>query len=787
MRGWQLVLRLFWGLLALAVMANTAGIGSEPSAANTETQTALGISVVYRANTFAEQVAQLKALGVPAVMVRLETLPSKGEWQEAIETLEASGVEWWLCLEGLPLCDGWVSAPDQFRLQGNAEGVYTVRMPVDTPKTLVALSPADTPHLQTLSQLELSEGRAQIALGGTEQSVLLLYPYLKKALPDLWEGWDRYRDQLFALLKVRAPKQGFKGWVIASPWTPLSLSVFPTSPVARAEWHAYLKARYPQLVDLETAWQISGSFKDHATASTLIPLWRGARGVPFLVAPDSSVDPVEVEAPKSQFWSDYRLFLATRWQSLIRNLETALRSYTPDVNLFCLHPPTANEPEMSLLYQELRNALWLPQESSARWRTLMVLEAFQATRHPNPLAMVCLEGAHLPSERATLLQHTARELGYSAVFWQIAPDGSVSSEWWNALKSTDSAPESPQFVPFPRALWSLTSIQKFRLGWWVPLDPAPNLNLLGWGFEVAGFWRVVEVQQTDKAGNLIVEPQFEIYLWSPEGEREVVLRRVDKSPLSALDLNGQEVKLDVRGDLVRFRLGTTPVRLRGFAMLPYCESALSLWSQRVQELLKRTGSQPPEALKFQWENALEVYRKDREQGYAMVRSVWLDIERAFQPYRWLEVEQAGTRTLGIARPDPALSGGASWVFSSLMPSAEYQVRFKVRLRVAGSHTLWLALRLPASGSVEWQVHQETQGEQPVAQGTVELSPDRATSPYADQFAWLPIGTFGAQPGDYLLTLRWLPADQPSVFSAEWDALLIAPAGITPRGILPPSF
>ncbi len=779
--------RLLMGLLALAMMGNTAGRASEPPAHKTEAQTVLGISVVYRPDTFAEQIAHLKTLGVPAVMVRLESLPNKERWQEAMDILEASGMDWWLCLEGLPKCDGWVSAPDQFRLQGNAEGTYTVHMPADTPRTLVAVSPIDTPHLQTTSLLELSEGRAQMALGGTEQSVLLLYPYLRKVLPDLWEGWDRYRDQLFALLKARPPKQGFKGWVITSPWSALSLSGFPTSPVARAEWHAYLKARYPQLVDLETAWQISGSLKDHATASTLIPLWRGTRGVPLLVAPDSADAPLEVETPKSQFWSDYRLFLATRWQSLIRNMETALRAYTPEANLFCLRPPTAHEPEMSLLYQELRSALLLPQESTSRWRTMMVLEAFQATRQPNALTLLCLEGTHLPSERATLLQHTARELGYSGVFWHVAPNSPLSQEWWNALKSTDSPPESPQFVPFPRALWSMTSVQKFRLGWWVPQDPAPNLNLLAWGFETVGFWRVVEVQQTDKAGNLIVEPQVEIFLWSPEGEREVVLRRADRNPLNAFDLNGQEVKLEVRGEMVRFRLGATPVRLRGFAMLPYCESALNLWSQRVQELLKRAGTQPPESLKFQWENALEVYRKDREQGYALVRSVWLDIERAFQPYRWLEAEQASARTVGTIRADPALSGGASWVFSSLMPSAEYQMRFKVRLRVAGSHTLWLALRLPVSGSVEWQVHQEAMGEQPLAQGTVELSPDRATSAYADQFAWLPLGTFGAQPGDYWVTLRWLPADQPSVFSAEWDALLIAPAGITPRGILPPSF
>ncbi len=748
----------------------------------------LGVGIVFQAERFVDQIAHLKAIGVPAVLVRLEWLPNREHWQMLVDTLESSGMEWWLCLEGLPRCDGWLCAPDQFRLQGNSEGVYSVQLPPDTPHTLLALSPADSPHLQALYQLNLGAGRAVFAQSDTDQSVLLLYPYLRKVMPDLWEGWNRYRDRLFAILKARPPKQGFKGWLIASEWTSLSLAVFPESQLARAEWQAFLKTRYPEIVDLENAWNISGAFKDHAHASELIPLWRGLRGLPFLVSPKDPNITFEVETRRSRFWNDYQHFLATRWQSLVNALQTALHAHTPDAQLLVLHKPS--ESELEPFPQGVQNALFLPRSSLAHWQTSLVLSAFQATRGAQRLSLVCIEGADLTPERATLVQRTARELGIPLLFWQMPAEPALSHEWWQTVQQNDTPPETPQFIPFPRALWGLTSIQKFRTGWWIPLDPAEGYNLLAWGFEIGGFWRVVEVQQLDREGNLVATPQVELYLWSVEGEQEIVLRRLDRNPLSAIDLNGQEVRLNVRGDTVRFTLGTTPIRIRGFAMLPYCESAIEHWSQRVQELFKRTGSQLPEALKFRWENAQTVYRRDREQGFAQIRSAWLEIERAYQPYRWLEVENATVRTVGMARPDPALSGGASWVVDTLLPPPEFLVRYKVRLRVAGAHTLWLSLRIPPSGNggtVEWQLVRETESEQTPVQGTAELKEERAVARYADQFAWIPLGSFSAQPGDYLLTLRWIPENKNPPYSAEWDALLIAPAGITPRTILPPPF
>jgi hypothetical protein len=109
----------------------------------------------------------------------------------------------------------------------------------------LAVSPREAPYLRLSTVLELSNGRALTAIGDTAESVLLLYPLRPNALPDLWDDWDAYRDALLSLLRHRAPTRGFRGWLLQSDWDILSVSTLPTSPLAQAEWQAYLRRATP--------------------------------------------------------------------------------------------------------------------------------------------------------------------------------------------------------------------------------------------------------------------------------------------------------------------------------------------------------------------------------------------------------------------------------------------------------------------------------------------------------------------------------------------------------------
>jgi len=755
---------------------------AQPSKSHT-----LGVVLDYPAGDLAAQLSQLKAQGVQEVVIRLDALPSREAWQSLLETAEASGLEWRLWLASLPRTDGWTIAPERYRMAGNADGVYTLIAP-DATRLMLAVSPRETPYLRLSSLLELSNGRATTAIGDTAESVLLLYPLRKNAMPDLWDGWDAYRDALLHLLTHRAPKQGFRGWLLQSDWDILSVSTLPTSPLAQAEWLAHLKTRYPDLTELERAWDTSTKLERHEQATWLMPLWREGRGLPYLVAPDESVKPQELDPNRSRFWDDWRAFLAERWRVLLAGLRTMLTRHTPNAEFTVLQ--TAPDPaELPLpdafADPQLPLGWYLPAARRDQWRTQLLLETLRRERTLEPLSTLIAEWAADDAERASLFQTFAREMGIERVYWR----GRVPEEAWRTLTQTDAPPDAPTLQPFPATLWGLTEIRRYRSGWWAP-SAQPDLQPLLWGFEIHGFQKATEVRTLDAQGKLDITRQLELCLWVDEGEREITLRCFDRAPLTAFDLNGQAVRLDVRGDRVRLRVGATPVRIRGFQSEPICETSIEAWTARVGDLFKRgnpTG-QDAQVLKFNFDNALGIYRRNPSQGFALLRTNWFEFERAFQPYRWIEAESARQHEFGTVRRDPALSGAATLWLNTPMPIESASATYAFSLREAQAYTLWLAVRGVPSGSVEWQVAPAGEAEaSATAEGTAMLLAERAVARYADQCYWLPLGTATLKAGEYRLTLRWKPSASQPPYYAEWDAILIAPPSVQPKHILPPMY
>ncbi|BCW95962.1 MAG: hypothetical protein KatS3mg018_1444 [Fimbriimonadales bacterium] len=747
----------------------------------------LGVAVDYRADGFAERLRQLKAQGVGEVVIQLPSLPSREEWRGLVEAAEQSGLGWRLWLTNLPRTEGWTVAPERYRLMGNADGVYTLALP-DATRVLLTVSPRETPFLRLNTVLELSNGRAITAIGDTAESVLLLYPLRRDALPDLWDGWDAYRDGLLALLHERAPKQGFRGWLLQSDWDILSLSTLPTSPLAQAEWRAYLQTRYPDLTELERAWDASTKLEQHEQATRLTPLWREGRGLPYLIALDDSIKPQELDPNRSRFWDDWRAFLLERWRALVSGLRQTLTRHTPDADFTVIQsaPDPAELPIPDAFADPQTPVGWqMPAAARDGWRTQLLLETLRRERTLEPLTMLILEWAGEDAERASLFQTFAREMGVERVYWR----GNLPETTWRALQQTDAPPDTPALQPFPITLWGLTETRRYRSGWWVP-SAQPDLQPLLWGFEIHGFQRATEVRTLDAQGKMEITRQLELCLWVDEGEREITLRRFDRAPLTAFDLNGQAVPLEARGERVRLRVGATPVRIRGFQSEPICETSVEGWIARVGELFKQgnpTG-QDAQVLKFNFDNALSVYRRNPSQGFPLIRTNWFEFERAFQPYRWLEAESARLHEFGTVRRESAASGGATLWLNTPLPIESASATYTFAVRETQAYTLWLAVRGAPAGSVEWQaIPADSPEATPVAEGAATLSAERAVARYADQYYWLPLGNAPLKAGEYRLTLRWKPSAPQPPHATEWDALLIAPPGIQPKHFLPPAY
>lgn len=748
----------------------------------------LGVAIDYQPEAFAARLATLQAQGVEEVVVRLRGLPAPKAWDALIESVERTGLRWRLWLADLPRTDGWTIAPERYRLPGNPEGVYPIAI-ADATRVLVLVSPRDVPLIRLQTMLELTGGRTTAVVGDTAESVLLLYPQRRAALPDLWEGWDAYRDNLLRLLKRRAPRTGFQGWLVQSDWDAVSLSTIALSALAQAEWGAYLKTRYPDLVELERAWDLGVQMPSHESAARLIPLWREGRGLPFLIALDGSLRPSEVNSLRSKFWDDWHAFLRTRWQQLLGGLRDALRTHTPNAEFAVVQtaPNPAELPiPMGFFEPQLPSGWLLPAAWRSAWRTQLLQESFRRERENDPMALVVLQWAGDTAERASLFQNFAREMGIERIFW-LAEGVDIPQEVWKTLRDTDIPPEMPAFQPFPITMWGLTQVQRYRSGWWVPSDQ-PDLQPLLWGFEIHGFQRGTEVRTLDAQGNLTITRQLELCLWVEEGEREITLRRFDRAPLTAFDLNGMPVRLEVRGDFVRLRVGTTPVRIRGFQTEPVCETSVEHWTQRVATLQKRgnPAGQDVQVLRFNFDNALNLYRRNPAQGFGLVRTNWFEFERAYMPYRWIEAENARQHEFGTVRRDKAVSGGATLWLGAPFPSQGASATYSLTIRETGNYTLWLAVRGIPTGSVAWQIVPNTENAKPIAEGMSPLSEGQVVSRYADQCYWLVIGSAALPAGEYRLRLRWQPAvnTQPPHY-AEWDVIFVAPTGIQPKHVLPP--
>ncbi|MGQ9656286.1 MAG: hypothetical protein ACUVV1_00095, partial [Fimbriimonadales bacterium] len=775
-----LTVALACAALALPAPAQESGAQqSELPRPTTQRTHILGIALDYPADDFAERLSQLRAQGVEEVVIRLTSLPDSAQWRALVEAAETSGLAWRLWLVNLPRAEGWTVAPERYRIAGNADGVYTLAVP-DASRLLLTVSPREAPYLRLSTVLELSNGRAITAIGDTAESVLLLYPLRTHALPDLWDGWDAYRDALLRLLRQRAPQKGFRGWLLQSDWDIVSLSTLPTSPLAQAEWLAYLKTRYPDLTELERAWDTSTKLERHEQVVQLMPLWREGRGLPYLIALDGSVKPQELDPNRSRFWDDWRAFLLERWRTLARGLQEALARHAPTAE-FAIVQTAPNPAELptpeSFADPQLPTGWWMPAARRDQWRTQLLLETLRRERTLPPLTTLVLEWGEDDAERASLFLTFAREMGIERVFWH----GRMPETAWRTLQQTDTPPDMPALQPFPITLWGLTEIRRYRSGWWVP-SAKPDLQPLLWGFEIHGFQSSTEVRTLDAQGKLEITRQLELCLWVDAGEHEITLRRFDRAPLTAFDLEGQPVPLDVRGDRVRLRVGTTPVRIRGFLSEPICETSVEAWIARVEDLIKRgnpTG-QDAQVLKFNFDNAQSIYRRNPSQGFPLVRANWFEFERAFQPYRWLEAESARAHEFGTVRRDNAMSGGATLWLNTPLPLEGASATYTFTLRDAQPYTLWLSVRGVPSGSVEWQVAPAADSESPpLAEGTALLTAERAVAQYADQCYWLPLGAAPLKAGDYRLTLRWKPLTPQPPHYTEWDAILIAPPGIQP--------
>jgi hypothetical protein len=157
------------------------------------------------------------------------------------------------------------------------------------------------------------------------------------SLPDLWNGFDGYRDRLLPYLEAIKFGVGLRFYL-----DPLARhlamnqdadALVPDSDAFRLEWESYLTKNYSGPDDVKTHWLLTDSFKSIAELARLIPLWSRDRGLPYLFDP-ANKRVYRVQQSDSLFsywWTDYQQWRNQSIGYYMNGLADTLKHQVADV------------------------------------------------------------------------------------------------------------------------------------------------------------------------------------------------------------------------------------------------------------------------------------------------------------------------------------------------------------------------------------------------------------------------------------------------------------------------
>ncbi len=157
-------------------------------------------------------------------------------------------------------------------------------------------------------------------------------------LPNLWDGFDRYRDGLLALLGQVKLGKGFRFFLDALP-PDLALReegrrLVPSGGGFRMEWAAWLARKYRHVDALHTAWGLpERDLRKVEEAASLLPLWSGGKGIPAFYdrATGKRLKAAAAIQDNSAFWDDLQAFKAESVRGYMNALADVLKREVADV------------------------------------------------------------------------------------------------------------------------------------------------------------------------------------------------------------------------------------------------------------------------------------------------------------------------------------------------------------------------------------------------------------------------------------------------------------------------
>lgn len=671
--------------------------------------------------------------------------------------------------------------------------------------------------------------------------IALLFPHKslpvtnEGSLPDIWSGFDDYRDHILsALSKIKLGK-GFRFFD-----DPLGRRIgllgesdymIPDSSTFNLEWEGYITRKYPNVEDARIAWGIGDALKTHRELARLIPLWANTRGIPFLHDIQTrKTYRLALDGSQSRWWQD---FLECRNESILYHMNALadlLKSQIADVPVVYTwtqtHPIFCNisreggfdglgvAVKGGSLIGRILGPAYSAAEQAERTTWCVATEIVgDATLKPAAPTESVAGQISRPApvgyaSRTALFRDldTARRVGFKGLFadgFQLSP-GRSEGEWLNSPESLDwlqdysanrvgresnAAGYAPYILFYPQM-----SPGPARVGQVPGTEDVLWLNSFYPG-EKVDWWPLYGgyvIQRGDEANSQ------ELVLMSLAGKRETHLWVMDKSGkpdlrnIQAFAPDGKTpVPFRITGkNVITITLEETPTifHTNGMLLIPQeaAEAALvqlnALYARAVElKIPSVENSRGP--LDF----ATTSYKqKDFERAYVLARGEIDRLAEVASPYIWKEGESPylNVHTFSEVAANAEASGGGYLRLSTPNPPNKYGygVVYDFDVNTDGRYEIWLSGTVPGPGTspIKWRLNSD-----PV-QDPTGFTPSQQPLYLGERFGWTQLGTVNLKKGKNVL--RILVTDRalsPPEYIFSIDALLITPRPFVPNGTVKP--
>lgn len=663
---------------------------------------------------------------------------------------------------------------------------------------------------------------------GAGRTVALLYPHKAlpprtDSLPDLWTGFDSYRDTTLAYLKQVKFGAGLRFFL--DPLTRhLGMEgetdyLIPDSQSFLIEFEAWLMRQYPNIEEIRQNWGLVDSdIKSHSQLAQLIPLWANNRGIPYYFDRQKRRSVPTGDTRLSKWWQD---FLQFRNESILYYMNTManlLKKQVVSVPVIYtwtqLHPIFLN-PDTEGGYDGLSVAIKssdptfankilgpaysaLEQGKRTLWSLITEVDAEPAL-YDTP--MDTAKAGNMPptyTVQGSLANDIDQALHYGFkgfYFGTFHSDPKQLYDWLSAEQSltwlADSQAnlqrnantlqnESPPTLTFPqyapgtaqygivpgtsRVLWMGRFVQGEALDWW----PAYAGYSLKSGESISRY--VIQSLRGSRKTHFVVGRPKEVFAFRADGT---------PVPIKAMSKDVIEIVLDEKPTILVPNKQTLFPAEAAFDAIAQFQGLTDLGvRQKVT-----TGLQERARL----EQAKNYFaQRNFEIAYVQARPELDEIIDHTVPYIWIEGERPfrDIHTFTEVALNVEASRGAYLKLQAQTPPGRfgYGARYNFDVLEDGRYTVWMAGSIPgrATSPFRWRLNSEPErdpeGKRVVGERFM-----------GQEFGWTMLGTANLKkgPGQSLSFYVIGPNQAKGEYSFAIDAIMITPTGFTPNGTIRP--